>query len=447
MQDGAVYNGFYDHDRDDLELYMARRTQDAINFLAEYNIELESLPTYRLTHSPHFKGPRVNTEKKEINLYIHSELEKNHEVNTRQTPIIDKVIEHVLGTNNVRPFINWLAYIIQTKKASGTGWVFHGSQGTGKGILFHRIIRPLIGHRNAVQMRTANFEDSYNGFLESANIVNVDEVDIPQSRKDQQIMADIKNYMTEPTISIRKMYANVVEVPNRTNWIFSSNKRNPIIVEMTDRRFNIADYQINPLLISEQEIDTITTELPALMHHLLIYPVDERQAQTATITEAKVDMQALSETSVDEIANALILGQARVLHSYCENDKDVVNLDQKIMIQHYNRLIKEVVCDGRDRFTREELRVIFEATVGHVPSTPAKFTKYLRHHGLKVGVNRIDGIPQRGITVDWHDGIEWFTRARREYGVMKEAVPELIPGTIIEVDKNGIPLHVWGKKT
>jgi hypothetical protein len=439
MQDGAVYNGFYDETKDELELYMARRAQDAILFLAEYNITVESLPTYRLTHSPHFEGPRVNNDKKEINLYIHSELEKNHAPNSAPTPTIDRVIEHVLGANNVRPFINWLAYIIQTKKASGTGWVFHGSQGTGKGILFHRIIRPLVGHRNAIQMRTANFEDSYNGFLESANIVNVDEVDIPQSRKDQQIMADIKNYMTEPTISIRKMYANVVEVPNNTNWIFSSNKRNPIIVEITDRRFNIADYQIDPLHISDAELDILTTELPAFMHHLLIYPVNPRQAQTANITAAKEDMQALSETSVDEIANALLLGRAHVLHGYCEDDKDILDLDHKILIQRYNRLVKEVVCDGRDRFTREELRVIFEATVGRVPTTPAKFTKYLRHHGLKVGVNRIDGVAQRGITVDWRDGSEWFTRTQREYGVMKEA-PRLEPDTITMVDKYGNPV-------
>lgn len=422
LQDGAVYNGFYDETKDDLELHMARKSTDAINFLAEYNIELETLPTYRLTHNPHFEGPRVNKEAKEINLYVQSELERNHAPNSNATPTIDKVIEHVLGLDNVRLFINWLAYVVQYKEASGTGWVFHGSQGTGKGILFHRILRPLIGYKNAVQMRTANFEDSYNGFLECAQLVNVDEVDIPQSRKDQQIMADIKNYMTEPTISIRKMYANVIEVPNRTNWIFSSNKRNPIIVEMTDRRFNIADYQLHPLLISETELDTITTELPAFMHHLLIYPVNERQAKTAGLTSAKVDMQALSETSVDEIANALILGRAHVLYGYCEDDKDIMNLDHKIIVQRYNTLIREVVCEGRDRFTREELRVIFEATVGHVPATPAKFSKYLRHHGLKIGVNRIAGVAQRGITVDWRDSSEWFTRTQREYGVMKEVL-------------------------
>jgi len=233
-------------------------------------------------------------------------------------------------------------------------------------------------------------------------------------------MADLKNYMTEKTISIRKMYSNVYEVLNHTNWIFSSNKRNPVIVEMTDRRFNIADYQPHPLQISPEEIDAIADELNAFMHHMLIYPVNERQAQTAAITKAKIDMQALSETSVDEIANALIHGRAHVLHSYCEDESEVLDLDQKLIIQKYNQLVREIACEKRDRFTRSDLKIIFEATVGRVPNTPAKFTKYLKHHGLDVGVNKVDGKTERGsLIVEWRDDDDWFTRTQREYGVMK----------------------------
>jgi len=420
LQDGATYNGFYDEKKDTVDLYVARRSADAILFLAEYGVEVESLPTYRQIHDPDYTGPRIDAQKKQINLFTHSELEKNHVPDTRPTPIIDKVIEHVLGKNNVRHFINWLAFVVQTKKASGTGWVLHGAQGTGKGILFHRVLKPLIGHQNAMQLRTANFEDSYNGFLEKALLINVDEVDIPESRRDKQIMADLKNYMTEPTVSIRKMYANVYEVMNRTNWIFSSNKRNPVIVEMTDRRFNIADYQAHPLNIRDREIDEIPNELTAFMHQILIYPVDERQAQTAGITKAKTDMQSLSETSVDEIASALLNGKAHVLYSYCEDEAEVLDLDHRMTIQRYNQLIKEVICDGRDRFTRAELKIIFESTVGKVPNTPAKFTKYLKHHGLDVGVNRINNKTERSsLIVQWTDSEDWFIRAQREYGVMK----------------------------
>ena len=422
MQDGAVYNGFYDEDKDEVELFMARRAADVIIFLAEYGVDVEALPTYRLIHDPHHTGGRIDGKKKQINLFSHSELERASTPNSQPTPTIDKILNHVLGTNNVRHFINWLAFVVQTKRASGTGWVFHGSQGTGKGILFHRILKPLIGHRNAMQLRTANFEDSYNGFLEKAQLINVDEVDVPDSRKDKQIMADLKNYMTEPTVSIRKMYSNVYEVPNRTNWIFSSNQRNPIIVDMTDRRFNIADYQPHGLRVSEEEIEAITTELPALMHHLLTYPVNERQAQTANVTKAKQDMQSLSETSVDEIANALIHGRANVLHSYCEDEAEVLDLDHRIIIQRYNTLIREVVCEDRTRFTRADLKIIFESTVGKVPNTPAKFTKYLKHHGLDVGINRIDSKAERGsLVVEWTDDEDWFTRTQRDYGVMKEA--------------------------
>ena len=420
LQDGAVYNGFYDPETDSLELHMARRAQDVLIFLKEYHIELEALPTFRLMHNPHHEGPRIDLDKKQINLFVASELERSATLNASPTPVIDKVLNHVLGPNNVSHFMNWLAFVVQYKRASGTGWVLHGSQGTGKGILFHRILKPMIGHHNARQLRTANFEDNYNGFLENSTLINVDEVDVPESRREKTIMSDLKNYMTEETIAIRKMYSNVYEVRNLTNWIYSSNKRNPVVVEMTDRRFNIADCQPHTLNISASEIEAIKDELPAFMWHMLVYPVDQRQAQTAGITKAKTDMQSLSETSVDEIANALIHGRAHVLHSYCEDDAEILDLDQRIIYQKYNLLVREIICDGRDRFTRADVRIIFEATVGKVPSTPAKFTKYLKHHGVEVGLNKIDGKPQRGsVVVKWSDEEEWFTRTQREYGVMK----------------------------
>ena len=425
MQDGAVYNGFYNPDTDQIELYMARRSADVILFLAEYNIEVESLPTFRLLHDPHHEGPRIDFEKKQINLYTHSTLERAAAPNSSPTPVIDRVLSHVIGAANVGHFLNWLAFVIQTKEASGTGWVFHGSQGTGKGILFHRILKPMIGSHNALQLRTANFEDNYNGFLENSTLINVDEVDVPESRREKTIMADLKNYMTEETVSIRKMYSNVYEVPNRTNWIFSSNKRNPIIVEMTDRRFNIADYQPHPLSIHPREIDAIAQELPAFMWHMLVYPYNRRQAQTASLTKAKIDMQALSETSVDEIANALIHGRAHVLYNYCEDDTEILDLEQKVIHQKYNQLIREVICEGRNRFTRLDLKILFEATVGRVPNTPAKFTKYLKHHGLEVGANKISGKTERGsLVVAWQDDEDRFTRARRDYGVMKTVQQE-----------------------
>lgn len=420
LQDGCVYNGFYDEELEEVELYMARRAQDALIFLEEYGIELEALPTYRLMHDPHHTGGRIDFEKKEIHLYVQSPLERAAIHDSSPTPTIDKIISHVLGTDNVRHFINWVAYVVQTKKASGTGWVFHGTQGTGKGILFHRILRPMVGAQNAIQLRTANFEDSYNGFLENSTLINVDEVNIPEARRDRQIMDNLKNYMTEPTVSIRKMHANVYEVLNRTNWIFSSNQRNPIVVEMADRRFNIADYQPHPMKFSDEEMKTLTKELPIFMYHILSYPVNENQAQTSGMTTAKINMQSLSETSVDEIANALIHGRAHVLYNYCEDEAEVLDLDHRIVIQRYNALVKAIVCEGLNRFTRSDLRTLFESTVGKIPNTPAKFTKYLRHHGINVGINRVNGKAERGsLIVEWEDDDDWFTRTQREYGVMK----------------------------
>jgi hypothetical protein len=419
LQDGAMYNGFYDDQTEDLELHMARRGQDVLSFLKEYGIELENLPTFRLTHDPHYTGPRVDAENKRVNLFVRSKLEAEATSDTRPTPVIDKIINHVMG-NETSYFLNWLAFIVQYKTASGVGWVTQGVQGTGKGLLFNRIMRPILGYGNTIQVRTANFEDNYNGFLENRLLVGVDEVDIPESRREKLISGDMKNYMTEPTITIRKMYSNAYEVPNHANFFFSSNKRNPVSVDTTDRRFNIASYQSVPLSISPEEVERIADELPAFMWQMLCYPVNVRQAKTAKITEAKKNMQALSQTSVDEIADALIYGRARVLFEYCEDVEGITDFDQRVLYQEYNRIVQDIICNDKTKFTRNELRTIFEATVGRTPATPAKFTKYLRHHGIEVGLNKIDGEAHRGSYVTrWTDPEDWFALTRRQYNVMK----------------------------
>jgi hypothetical protein len=420
LQDGVLYNGFYDEDRDELELYAAKRTADVIIFLAQYGVVVESLPTFRLIHDPLSQGPRIDLDNETVNLFTVSILEKEAKPDTSPTPIIDRIIKHVMGDNNVQLFINWFAYIVQNKTATGTGIVCHGCQGTGKGVLFHHVLRPIIGDRNAKLMRTANFEDSFNGFLENTILLGIDEVDVPESRQDKRIMADLKNYMTEKTISIRKMHASAYEVQNRLNFIYFSNQRNPVLVEQTDRRFNIMEYRPDPISLTADEIDQIQDELPGFMYQLLMYPVNERMAKTAAITAAKLEMQELSETSVDQIARALTQGKANVLHSFCEDPDEVLDLDKKLLFKRYNDLIREIICEGRTRFTRTDIKVIFEACVGRVPDTPAKFTKYLHHHGIKVGLNRIDGEIVRGsLVVEWTDDKDWLARAQREYGVMK----------------------------
>jgi hypothetical protein len=421
LQDGLFYNGFYDPKTDNLELHVARRERDVIVFLAQYFIETDKLPTYRIKHDPKDVGPRVDFENATVNFYTVPEMEKNCTPCSDSTPTIDKILTHVVGEQNVPYLLNWLAFVYQRKEKTGVAVMLHGAQGTGKGLLFNNILRPMFGFRNAVQVRTANFEDNYNGFLEHCTLMNIDEVDVPGTRQERSIMANWKNYITEPFVTIRKMFTNAYSIENRLNLILSSNRPDPMPIEATDRRFFVADYQDTPIQISNEEIELIAKELPAFVYHILMFPYDERMAKTAPMTEAKKRMQELSETSIDQVCHALIKGKAEILYDFCGEEDEATDMEQKLRIQQYNKIVKEIICHNKTKFTRGELRTLFECTVGNVPTEPAKFTKYLRHHGLEPKLVRIDGKPVRGgIEVEWTDDPEWFTQARSDYGEPNE---------------------------
>ena len=49
--------------------------------------------------------------------------------------------------NEIGYFLNWFAFILQTRKHSGTAWLLHGCQGTGKGLLWNDIIVPIMDRK------------------------------------------------------------------------------------------------------------------------------------------------------------------------------------------------------------------------------------------------------------------------------------------------------------
>jgi hypothetical protein len=420
FRSAEYFNGWYDQATDEITLFQAKTEKQLADFLVSYGQPVpEAVPLWEITHDPN--RPAFEPTHNRVNTFKFSPYMKKtssvKNVPYKAFPTIEKIITHAVGASLRDHFMNWLAFCYQFRVSPKTAIVLHGVQGTGKGILINHIIVPLFGSWNVSQRRMEELEDRFNAHLETSLIVFVDEAQISDSARSKMITANIKNQITEPTITIRKMRQTSYEVPNRVGWIFGSNMPDPVTIDMADRRFNVGDFQSSRLDITDQEIRQIDAELMDFALFLQQHNVDHDKVRTPLQTEARNQMMQLSLSSADIVAKAIIDGDLSVLWEALPTvDQSKIPASVAIKLSTYKSLLHELVRTRRTKISRDELLTIFEYNIGNIPSSAWKFTSYLRHHGLDMKYIRINDKVVTGTTIDWINSDEWFEERLQEIG-------------------------------
>ncbi len=226
-------------------------------------------------------------------------------------PIIYRLINHILGGGKTEfeHFINWLAYIYQNKRKTMTAWILTGVPGTGKGLFVHRILKPLFGEQQVPMRSLENIEEQFNLYMRTALFLVVDEFRMSDSANTNKMADKLKHQVTEPTLTIRAMRTNQIELPSFCNFIFLTNRGDAIKIEDGDRRYNVGPRQESKLEQALPEIinklDDIETELLFFAGILQDFKVDKRMAHTALENEAKRKMKQTSMSVLEEFANAI----------------------------------------------------------------------------------------------------------------------------------------------
>lgn len=415
-QTGVYWRGFYDQNSDVLDIVPAKNETQLRHFAKQYGVPMgDFVPEWDLTFDPQ-DMVRVDVQNRMVNKFQPTEYMLN--VGTKMPKAIPKVIykvlDNALGNDPaiVEHFVNWLAAIVQTRDRTRTAWVLHGTHGTGKGILTSKILRPIFGAHTATR-RMEELNEKYNHFMEGSFLVFVDEVQTKALQNERGVMAKLKNFITESTVAIRAMYANATEVRNHTNWIFMSNMSDPISIDKEDRRFNVGKYQPNKLVMSDAEIKQIDDELQTFYNYLANYPVDLDRAGTVIHSDDRDTMISISESSIDTVGSALLEGSFEFFLEQLPTDNSHQrNTLRNNQVMDYTELLKTLMLrtapSGVCNITREELRTLFDFTIGGVPQSPNKFTAMLKHHRIHLEVVWVGNKSVRGIKVTWKD-VNQFT--------------------------------------
>jgi len=434
------YNGWYDPATDELSLHEATSRDQLADFLEQYGQPVpEFYPVWKVVYDParpvmDLHAPDVPT----VNFFNQSELMRRvaatpSSVQPAPTPTIDRLILHVVGPAMVGQQFNWIAYIYQERTAPGTAWVWHGTQGTGKGMLYHYVLRPIFGMSNTLQKRMEELEDKFNESLGRCLLCMIDEAQISESKRSTMIMANLKSQITEPELSIRAMRTNYYTVPNRMGLIFASNMPDPVTIEEGDRRFNIGDYQPDKLEVTSQMLKDIEAELFDFALRLSRHKVDLDAVRTPRMNDAKQQMIDTARSSADTVARALLTGDLSILWDGLPTvDSSMLDPLTQANLFTYKQLVVDLITTRRTKLSRDELKIIFTYNVGNVPGTSNKFTSYLRHHKITLTNTRIANKIVKGAAFDWAMPDEWYEEKLAEIeaertGKHLKAVPTFTP--------------------
>ena len=231
----------------------------------------------------------------------------------RYVPLTYKLIQHILGGGvlETEHFINWLASIYQKKQKTMTAWILTGVPGTGKGLFVHKVLKPLFGEQQVPMRAIENIEEQFNLYMRMALFLVVDEFRMGDSGNIGRMADKLKHQITEPTLTVRAMRANQIELPSYCNFLFLTNRADAVKIENGDRRYNVAPRQEErledsfPTLLTR--LDDLNKELYAFSGLLEKFKVDERMAHTALDNEAKRDMKLVSMSVLEEFASAINL--------------------------------------------------------------------------------------------------------------------------------------------
>lgn len=414
------FRGIYHHEEDELEFYPTSKRQHITDFFKQHGqIVPEHLDMWDVVFA-YNEDFHVDFKARRINSYLKSDYLHGADPTqaTKVPKIIDKVLHHALGNNDecYDHFLHWLGAIFQHRMKTGICWVLHGTQGTGKGIIYNNIITPLIGRDYAARTSLPTMaSSSFNGYMENSVFCLIDEAQVSEIEHSEVLKMRIREYISEPQIPINQKNAREYLANNFTNFLIYSNTTEPVYIPSDDRRFSVAVRQNTKLHITKQEVESIEDELQAFADFLIHMEVDLNKATKPLINDARRRVQELTRDTNEEVAQRIMEGD---LEFFFDNAPDI-EVDGELMdkthslLPTYKEAIHEILINlDTGRVSRDAMQTLFFYTAGNIPMSKNKFTKFLAHKGIdtariRINTNRQGKVEQK--SMHGISDIKWST--------------------------------------
>lgn len=211
-------------------------------------------------------------------------------------------------------FLNWLSFCMVTLQKAGTVFLFRGVQGTGKTVLFERIISRFFGKEFCPTLGNDDISSRFTPpALAESLFVCFNEVKCGYG-EGNTAYEKLKTYITEGELRLERKGVDSAIIGNHFNAIFFSNNNVPLQIQTSDRRYTVfGTSDENLKVVVERELDmdmgdyliAFDNEVDPFLCDLFRYDFSEKDAREPMKTDEKEAIQEASDPKQNRISLAL----------------------------------------------------------------------------------------------------------------------------------------------
>lgn len=150
--------------------------------------------------------------------------------------VVKKHMEHLFASVRDRELLlDWFAWVVQTQQRISWCPLIQGAEGDGKS-WFASLMMAILGMENVMMIPGDALKEKYTAWGEGHLIVFIEEVRL-HGKDRYAAVNNLKPYIANPRVAIRRMQTDTYNVINRTSYIALTNFRDGIPAGAGDTRY------------------------------------------------------------------------------------------------------------------------------------------------------------------------------------------------------------------
>lgn len=147
-----------------------------------------------------------------------------------------KHMAHLFANEKDRELLlDWMAWIVQTQQRVSWCPLIQGAEGDGKS-WFYNLLAAVLGMENVMIIPGDALKEKYTAWAENHLVVVIEEVRLHGTDR-YAAVNNLKPYITNPVVPIRRMQTDTYNVFNRTSYLATTNHRDGIPASGGDTRY------------------------------------------------------------------------------------------------------------------------------------------------------------------------------------------------------------------